>query len=166
MPAMSCASAGFARERFNQTAINGANNNTAPTTVIVDCGSTGNVDPVDVTLPSESSTSLERYEGMLVRFPQDLVIAEYFNYDQFGEIVLALPLEGEDRPFTGTALDEPGAPALARTLANSLRRITVDDTLAVSEPADPSPPEWRPVLAGQPLPWRRHGRQYRRSPRL
>ncbi len=46
---------------------------------------------------------------MLVRFPQSLVIAEYFNYDRFGEIVLALPLPGETRPFTGTAIDEPGA---------------------------------------------------------
>ena len=64
---------------------------------------------------------------MLVRFPQPLVIAEYFNYDRFGEIVLALPLDGETRPFTGTAIDEPGAPANARTLANSLRRITLDD---------------------------------------
>ena len=53
---------------------------------------------------------------MLVRFPQPLVIAEYFNYDRFGEIVLALPLAGETRPFTGTAIDEPGAPANARTL--------------------------------------------------
>ena len=60
-------------------------------------------------------------EGMLVRFPQALVIAEYFNYDRFGEIVLALPLAGETRPFTGTAIDEPGAPANARTLANSLQ---------------------------------------------
>jgi predicted extracellular nuclease len=125
---------GFARERFNQTSINGSNNNTAATTEILDCGTIAGVDPVDVALPNASATSLERYEGMLVRFPQELVIAEYFNYDQFGEIVLALPLAGEDRPFTGTAIDEPGAPALARTLANSLRRITLDDTLGVSNP--------------------------------
>ena len=64
---------------------------------------------------------------MLVTFPQTLVIAEYFNYDRFGEIVLALPLDGEDRPFTGTAIDEPGAAANARTAANNLRRITLDD---------------------------------------
>ena len=49
---------------------------------------------------------------MLVRFPQALVIAEYFNYERFGEIVLALPLDGETRPFTATAIDEPGAPGL------------------------------------------------------
>ena len=77
----------------------------------------------------------ERYEGMLVRFPQALVIAEYFNYDRFGEIVLALPLDGETRPFTGTAIDEPGAAANARTLANSLRRITLDDAQSAQNPA-------------------------------
>jgi uncharacterized protein len=126
---------GFARERFNQTTINGTNSNTSPVTNIVVCSS-GNPlpDPVDVTMPFADATYLERYEGMLVRFPQDLVIAEYFNYDRFGEIVLALPLDGETRPFTGTAIDEPGAPANARTLANTLRRITLDDVNSAQNP--------------------------------
>jgi predicted extracellular nuclease len=78
-------------------------------------------------MPFASATAPERFEGMLVRLAQTLVISEYFNYDQFGEIVLALPLSSETRPFTGTAIDEPGAAANARTLANSLRRITLDD---------------------------------------
>ncbi len=101
---------GYARERFNQTTLNGSNSNSAavPAANIVQCG-TGSVAPVDVSLPFASLTYPERYEGMLVRFPQSLVIAEYFNYDRFGEIVLALPLAGETRPFTGTAIDEPGA---------------------------------------------------------
>ena len=71
-----------------------------------------------MSLPFATLDSPERYEGMLVRFPQSLVIAEYFNYDQFGEIVLALPLAGETRPFTPTAIDEPGAAANARNAAN------------------------------------------------
>jgi hypothetical protein len=127
---------GFARERFNQTTLNGSDSNTVavPAANIVQCG-TGSVTPVDVTLPVTSIDDFERYEGMLVRFPQNLVIAEYFNYDRFGEIVLALPLAGETRPFTGTALDEPGAAANARTLANSLRRITLDDAQSAQNPA-------------------------------
>src|SRR3990172_6860362 len=72
---------------------------------------------------------------MLVRFPQALVISEYFNYERFGEIVIALPLDGETRPFTGTAIDEPGAPANARTLANSLHRITLDDANSAQNPS-------------------------------
>jgi predicted extracellular nuclease len=127
---------GFARERFNQTTINGSNSNTAPVTAtnVVSCG-TGTVAPTDVTMPFADATYLERFEGMSVRFPQTLVIAEYFNYDRFGEIVLALPLDGEDRPWTGTAKDEPGAAANARTLANTLRRITLDDNQSTQNPA-------------------------------
>jgi hypothetical protein len=126
---------GFARERFNQTTLNGSNSNTAavPAANIVNCG-TGSVAATDVTMPFADANFLERYEGMLVRFPQSLVIAEYFNYDRFGELVLALPLAGEDRPFTGTAIDEPGTAANARTLANSLRRITLDDVQSTQNP--------------------------------
>lgn len=126
---------GFARERFNQTSLNATNSNTTavPAANIVNCG-TGSVAPVDVTLPFADANFPERYEGMLVRFPQPLVIAEYFNYDRFGEIVLAQPLAGEDRPYSGTAIDEPGAAANARTAANALSRITLDDLQSVQNP--------------------------------
>jgi predicted extracellular nuclease len=126
---------GYARERFNQTTINGSNSNTDAVTGIVLC-STGNPLPAatDVTLPFADANYPERYEGMLVRFSQPLVIAEYFNYDRFGEIVLANPLAGETRPFTGTAIDEPGAPANARTAANALSRITLDDAQSGQNP--------------------------------
>jgi predicted extracellular nuclease len=105
-------------------------------TTLLSC-STGNVLPMAATVnfPVADISDFERYEGMLVTFPQALVISEYFNYERFGEIVLALPLEGEDRPFTGTAIDEPGAAANARTLANSLRRITLDDGLSPQNPS-------------------------------
>jgi uncharacterized protein len=125
---------GFARERFNQTTLNGSNSDSAPVTNVVNCGS-GNVTPVDVSMPFASTTFPERYEGMLVRFPQPLVIAEYFNYGRFGEVVLALPLDGEPRPFTGTAIDEPGSAANARTTANNLRRITLDDVQSAQNPS-------------------------------
>jgi hypothetical protein len=126
---------GFARERFNQTTLNGSNSNTAvvPAANIVQCG-TGSVAPTDVTLPFADANDPERFEGMLVRFPQPLVISEHTNFDRFGEIMLALPLEGETRPFTGTAVDEPGAAANARTAANLLRRITLDDAQSAQNP--------------------------------
>ena len=127
---------GFARERFTQTTLNGSNSNTAavPAAGIVDCG-TGAVAPTDVTLPFAVADGPERYEGMLVRLPQSLVISEYFNYDRFGEIVLALPLPGEPRPFTPTAVVEPGPAAQARAVANSLSRITLDDVLSAQNPS-------------------------------
>jgi hypothetical protein len=125
---------GFARERFNQTAINGSNSNSSAVTDIIDCGTTDTVAPVEVEMPFSSSTFLERFEGMLVRFPQALVISEYFNYDRFGEIVLALPLEGESRHFTPTSVVEPGDPAIDRLAEYLLRRITLDDGLSVQNP--------------------------------
>ena len=103
-------------------------------TQIVDCGSATLPAATDVTLPFASLTFPERYEGMRVRLPQSLVIAEYFNYDRFGEIVLARPLNGEDRPYTPTAVEEPGAAANARALDNALNRITLDDVQSAQNP--------------------------------
>jgi predicted extracellular nuclease len=127
---------GYARERFGQTTINGSDNDYSPVPAakIVNCGA-GGVSSTDVFMPFVTADDPEQFEGMLVRFPQALVIAEYFNYERYGEMVIALPLDGETRPFTGTAIDEPGAPANARTLANSLRRITLDDGLGIQNPA-------------------------------
>jgi predicted extracellular nuclease len=124
---------GYARERFGQTALNGSNSNTSPVTQIADCG-TGSVAATDVYLPFHDSDFPERFEGMSVRFPQSLVISEYFNYDRFGELVLALPLAGESRPFTPTSVVAPGAPAQARALANGLSRITLDDGKSSQNP--------------------------------
>ena len=70
----------------------------------------------DVSLPVAAFSDLEPYEGMRVRFAQPLVIAEYFNFDRFGEIVLALPLPGQDRPYQPTSVVEPGAAANALQL--------------------------------------------------
>ena len=136
---------GYARERFNQTTINGSNSNNAavPSSSITNCGS-GSVTPTDVTLPFATIDYPERFEGMLVRLPQALVISEYFNYERFGELVLAQPLAGETRPFTPTAIDEPGAPAQARALANSLSRITLDDGLSTQNPSSVRHPNGAP----------------------
>jgi predicted extracellular nuclease len=127
---------GYVRERFDQTTLTGANNDTTavPAANITGCG-TGSVAATDVFMPFADADYPERFEGMLVRFPQDLVIAEYFNYDRFGEMVIALPLNGESRPFSGTAIDAPGTAANDRTLANSLRRITLDDGLGSQNPS-------------------------------
>ncbi len=134
---------GFARERFNQTALNGTNSNTSPVTNIIECG-TGSVSPTDVSMPFAAMDTPERYEGMLVRFPQPLVVAEYFNYERFGELVLALPLLNESRPFTPTSIVEPGAPALARAQANLLSRITLDDGLSTQNPTVLRHPDGNP----------------------
>jgi uncharacterized protein len=92
---------------------------------------------VDVTLPVSVRSDFERYEGMRVRFPQELVISEYFNFDRFGEIVLALPLPGQERLQQPTSVEEPGPGAAALAEINSLRRIMLDDGRTTQNP-DPA----------------------------
>ncbi len=126
---------GYARERFGQTTLEGSNSDSSavPAADIVDCGA-GSVTATDVMLPFASTEGPERYEGMLVRLPQALVISDSFDYGRFGELVLALPLPGESRAFAPTSIVEPGAPALARALANRASRITLDDALGARNP--------------------------------
>lgn len=86
----------------------------------------------EVTLPVASLSDFERYEGMLVTLPQNLAIVEFFNFDRFGEIVLAT-----DRQYTPTAVVEPGPAAVALAATNALARITLDDGRSVQNP-DPA----------------------------
>lgn len=135
---------GYARDRFpsaitgpGMTSITGAASQTTPvpSSDIRICGE-GSVEPTPAYLPWAFAGEQERFEGMLVTFPQDLVIAEYFNYDRFGEIVIARPIGTETRPFTPTSIEEPGSPEwAARTLANGLSRITLDDGLGSENPS-------------------------------
>ena len=98
------------------------------------CGRAELPAPTDVELPVTAVSDLERYEGMRVRFPQALVIAEYFNYDRFGEIVLSSPPAGQDRPMTPTAVVEPGQPAIDLLAEQLRRRITLDDGSSAENP--------------------------------
>jgi uncharacterized protein len=98
-------------------------------------GSAPDIDPVPVTFPVPSTTYLERYEGMLVELADTLVISEYFNYDRFGEVVLAKPLDGQDRLHTPTAVVDPGAPAQELAAEQALRIITLDDKFGGQNPS-------------------------------
>ena len=92
----------------------------------------------DVNLPVTNESDFEKFEGMLVEFPQSLVISEYFNFDRFGEIVLALPLAGENRPMSPTAMEVPGSPAYNQLVLDiALSRIKLDDGRTVQNP-DPA----------------------------
>ncbi len=94
--------------------------------------------PTELSLPISHSDAFEAVEGMLVTFPQALVISEYYNFDRYGEIVLAQPLAGENRPMTGTAMEQPGSAAYyTRVEANALSRILLDDGRTSQNP-DPA----------------------------
>jgi uncharacterized protein len=96
---------------------------------IIPCG-TGSVEPVDVLMPFASATYLERYEGMLVRFPQTLYVTEHFQLGRFGQVVMS----SGGRLQQPTNMVEPGAPAQALQAANNLNRIIVDDAINNQNP--------------------------------
>ena len=92
--------------------------------------------PTTIQFPVDAIADLEAYESMLATFPQGLVVSEYFNFDRFGELVIALPAEGEDRPFIPTAIFDPESQdALDRLDLNLRSRITVDDAQTGQNPA-------------------------------
>lgn len=83
----------------------------------------------ELTVPVEDP---ERYEGMLVTFPAELTILEYFNFGRFGEIVV-----GPERQYTPTAVLEPGPVAAALAAQNAGRKLIIDDGRANQNP-DPA----------------------------
>ncbi|MFO7682254.1 MAG: ExeM/NucH family extracellular endonuclease, partial [Chloroflexota bacterium] len=96
--------------------------------------SSGNALPTTsvLSLPVTSVDAFEAYEGMLVTFPQALVISEYFNFDRFGEIVLT-----SERRLTPTAQFEPGPDAIQAAQDFLLNKITLDDGRTSQNP-DPA----------------------------
>lgn len=79
---------------------------------------------------------LETFEGMAVEFPGALTIAEYFNFDQFGEIGLS-----SERLYTPTAVADPGPAAAAVAEYNSRRFLLMDDGYSVSNRFPPRHPD-------------------------
>ena len=96
---------------------------------IINCG-TGSVTPTDVSLPVASLTTLEQYEGMLVRFPQQLFVTEHFQLGRFGQVVLS----SGDRLDQPTAVTTPGALANALQAANNLNKLILDDASQAQNP--------------------------------
>lgn len=127
---------GVVAESFGNTELN------ASTVTIVQAGAVADVDAMaaEINLPSlgvQTASNgtyvadLERYEGMLVRFPETLTITEQFNLDQFGEIRLT---QGE-RPSSYTVDNDasvPGFDAHLRDIAS--RSIVFDDGRSISNP--------------------------------
>ena len=95
------------------------------------CG-TGTATPASVSLPLTSATDLEKYEGMLVRFAQPLVVTEHFLLGRFGQVTMS----GGERLDVPTNVVAPGPPAIALQAQNNLNKILVDDT-SNAQNADP-----------------------------
>ncbi len=112
------------------------------------CGSGTPPAASELPLPAPSADALEALEGMRVVFTEPLGIAEYYNFDRYGEVVLALPnpvspgpggpsAADQDRPFQPTSYVSPGALAQDVAAALPLRRITLDDGRSSQNP-DPA----------------------------
>ena len=93
------------------------------------CSTENIIEPLELTLPFED-TDHEDLEGMLVTFPQALVISEYFNFDRYGELLLT-----SERHSTPTAIVEPGQDAIDMAAYHELDSIAVDDGSSYQNPS-------------------------------
>ncbi|MBD2215014.1 ExeM/NucH family extracellular endonuclease [Nostoc linckia FACHB-104] len=105
----------------------------------------GSIAPIAVDLPVTATTDLERYEGMLVTFPETLTVTENFNLGRFGEVLLSSEgrlfnptnfLDPTDIPTAETENDENNVAAVTQQQnANNLREILLDDGSNTQNPA-------------------------------
>jgi len=117
---------GTVSEYYGETQIS------APTVSVI---GTGEHEAVPVNLPAagtiansdgELIADLERYEGMLITFPQTLTVSQLRNLGRFGEILLS---EG-GRQYSFTNRNVPDIAAYSAHLeAIAVRRIHLDDGL-------------------------------------
>jgi predicted extracellular nuclease len=103
----------------------------------------GTVEAVPVSLPAADTNAnsdgeliadLERYEGMLVTFPQTLTVSQLRNLGRFGEILLT---EG-GRQYSYTNENVPDVAGYTMHLENvAARRVLLDDGLRTENTALP-----------------------------
>jgi uncharacterized protein len=93
------------------------------TTKVEICENGFSITPTEVNLPVSNAASWERYEGMLISFPQELTVSDTYNLGRFGEIILS---QG-GRLFQPTNLAAPGSAASAVQVENERRTILLDD---------------------------------------
>lgn len=108
---------GTVSEYYGQTQVNA--------TSVVFCEPGKSVAPVNLGLPFTDLQAPERYEGMLVRLPQTLVVTENYQLGRYGQVTLSFDAR-LDQPTNVVA---PGAAALALQAQNDLNRIVIDDGL-------------------------------------
>jgi uncharacterized protein len=93
------------------------------------CGTYTVPTPISISLPLATSTALEKYEGMLVRFEGLLNVSETFSQGRFGELVLS----------SGRQFHPNNGNVSVTSVQNQLGRIILDDASNVQ---NPSPTPW------------------------
>ncbi len=101
--------------------------------------------PATITFPLAAVEDLEAFEGMLVTFPQELVIADHQDFDRYGELVLTFPPPGSQRQYQPTSRHAPDDPATAELADLQVRsRILLDDGRGTQNPDPPRHPDGTP----------------------
>jgi uncharacterized protein len=129
---------------FNQAVITPT---AASDVTVLATGQQALVTPTAVDLPTTVLGDLERYEGMLVNFPETLTVTEVFNLGRFGEVSLSANgrlfnptniVDPNDNPASGT--NSTGSSNVAAVTAlqdlNNRSRIILDDGSNASNLSD------------------------------
>lgn len=96
------------------------------------CGTGITIKPLVISLPLASASSLEAYEGMLVKFTQTLTVNDVHSLGQYGEITLAP--QRLYQPYNNPTSND----AIANAELNARSKIVLDDGLSPSNP-NPTP---------------------------
>ncbi len=99
------------------------------------CGADTPPASTPVTLPEVVNDDLERYEGMLITFPQALTVTQNFFQGRFGQVSLS----SGGRLFTPTNQFAPGSPAAVALADENARRFLVLDDGRTSQNPNPIP---------------------------
>lgn len=94
------------------------------------CGSTEVPKAVELRLPVASVAVFESLEGMLVEFPQELVINGHYQLQRFGEMVVS-----HERLFTPTQKVRGKAEVAALLAKHQRQRLIIDDNSTLQYPA-------------------------------
>jgi len=123
---------GIVKEHFGETQLSSR---------IVDVVGSGTIQPTDVGLPADGTVTnsdgdlladLERFEGMLIRFPQTLSVSNLRELERFG----AVGLSHGGRLFQFTNSNKPDATDYtAHKITVASRRIELDDGQRSEKPA-------------------------------
>ncbi|MDO6433213.1 ExeM/NucH family extracellular endonuclease [Flavitalea sp. BT771] len=130
---------GTVAEAFNKTEISSV------TSLTVLSSNYPLMPPVDISLPVNAVADLERYEGMLVRFPQTLTVSETFTTGRYGEVLLSANgrlitptniVDPNDNPASGTSSTGTSNLAAVNALTdlNLRSQILLDDGSNVQNP--------------------------------
>ncbi len=119
---------GIQQENFDMSQINVAAAGATGGITVISSNNSGLVSPAVISLPAasptNSATTYENIEGMLIEYSNELTVTEHFQLARYGQLVLSA--DGKQRQFT-----QDNAPSAAGYTAHQIdidrHRIILDD---------------------------------------